>query len=430
MKPRIITTVLLLSFAWVTSCKERGKTGLAQIKPVVTNGKTARAPGTPAVTSGNTGLAQVIPAFTSGNAGLAPGTPAFPKNACSPFLQTLKGHMYGSGAYKRPSNPPQQISEYVRRIFEDSRGNLWFGTGSDGICRYDGKTLVYFSTDEGLSGKQVTGIIEDRRGNIWVSTIGGISRYDGNRFTNFTEKDGLPSNVVWSIYADSRGTIWAGTLNGLCKYNPEAGGKFCPFALPQADIPNAAPLFSAKLISSILEDKGGNLWFGTDGVGVCKYDPSAKKTGAKQFTHLTKADGLCDNTIVCIIEDRAGNLWFSSRYGGLSRYNPSATAGADKRFTNLTVQNSDIGSNEVWTMHEDRAGAIWFSPKGWGTYRFKDNQISHFGQGEGLPVRAVQSIYEDTKGRLWIGGGNDGLHFFDGKRFVQVNRDGPWRPGC
>jgi ligand-binding sensor domain-containing protein len=429
MKPRTLPPVLFLSFALVTSCKEIGNTGLAQQTPAVTPGKTEPAPVHPAVTNFNPQLVQVIPVVTNGNPQLGQVIPASTKNTCSPFLQPLKVHMYGSG-YKHQANQPQQISEYVRRIFEDSRGNLWFGTGSDGVCRYDGNTLVYFSTNEGLSGPQVTGIIEDRQGNIWVSTIGGISRYDGKRFTNFTEQDGLPSNAVWSLYEDSKGTIWAGTLNGLCKYTPGKGAKFCPFALPQADVPNAAPLMSAKLVSSILEDKGGNLWFGTDGVGVCKYDPSAQKTGAKPFTHLTKADGLCDNTIFCIIEDKEGNLWFSSRLGGLSRYNPSATAAAGQRFTNFNVRNSDIGSNEVWTMHEDRAGNIWCSPKGVGVCRIKDNQLSHFGQGEGLPIRAVQSIFEDSKGRLWIGGGNDGLHFHDGKRFIQVNRDGPWRPGC
>jgi len=415
MKQLIIPTVLLLSCILVTSCKGQGKTERVQVIPAVTSGKTERAQVTPAVTNGNTQLPQVIPAFT--------------KNACSPFLQTLKGYMYGN-TYKRPANQPQPIAEYVRRIFEDSRGNVWFGTGSDGVCRYDGDTLVYFSTRDGLSGNQVTGILEDRRGNIWVSTTGGISRYDGKRFTNFTEKDGLASNSVWSLYEDSSGTIWAGTVNGLCKYSPKEGAKFCAFALPQVDVPNSKPRFSTKLVSSIMEDKSGNLWFGTDGAGVYKYDPSAKKTGAQQFTHITMEEGLCDNSIVCMIEDRAGNLWFSSRFGGLSRYNYSATQAAGKSFTNYTAGNGDIGNNEVWTMHEDSAGSIWFSSEGYGMYRFKDNRLSHFGKEEGLPIRAVQSIFEDKKGRLWVGGGNDGLHFFDGKRFIQVNRDGPWRPGC
>ena len=39
-----------------------------------------------------------------------------------------------------------QIAEYVVEIFEDSKGNLWFGTGNKGAARYDGKALTYFTT--------------------------------------------------------------------------------------------------------------------------------------------------------------------------------------------------------------------------------------------------------------------------------------------
>ena len=427
MKQLIIPTVLFLSFALITSCEQLGNTGLAQIKHAVTDGKTEPAQATPAVTNGKPQLVQTTPAVTNGITQLAQVTPAFTNSACSPFLQTLKVHMYGT-AYKRPANQPKQIAEYVRRIFEDSRGNVWFGTGSDGVCRYDGDTVVYFSTQDGLSGNLVTGILEDQRGNIWVSTIGGVSRYDGRQFTNFTEKDGLSSNSVWSLYEDSRGTIWAGTVNGLCQYTPGAGAAFCAFALPQADVPNPKPRFSTKLVSSILEDKGGNLWFGTDGVGVYKYDPSAKKAGAKRFTHITTKEGLCDNSIVSMIEDRAGNVWFGSRFGGVSRYNCSAAKAAGKGFTNFTAQNGDIGDNEVWTMHEDSAGSIWFSSEGYGMYRYYDKQLSHFGEDKGLPIHAVQSILEDKKGRLWVGGSR-GVYFFDGKKFIFFTREGPLQ-GC
>ncbi len=403
MKQFIIITVCFLSFVLITSCEELGQTELAQITRAVTHGKTEPARATPAVT----------------------------RSASSPFmpLRFLNFLNVYRTTYARQSDQPKPIAEYVRRIFEDSRGNLWFGTGAAGVCRYDGDTLVFFSTDEGLSGHLVTGILEDRRGNMWFSTYGGVSRYDGKRFTSFTEKDGLSSNAVWSIHEDRSGTIWAGTVNGLCTYNPEEGEKFTAFALPQADVPNPRPRFSTQLVSSILEDKRGNLWFGTDGVGVCRYDPAAKKTGAKQFTHITMQDGLCDNSIVCMIEDRAGNLWFSSRFGGLSRYTPSAATAAGQRFTNFTAENGDMGNNEVWTMHEDSAGTIWFSSEGYGMYRYNDNGLSHFGKDKGLPIHAVQSIFEDKKGRLWVGGRN-GLYFFDGRKFIFFTRDGPLQGGC
>ena len=385
MKQLIITAGILLSLVFITSCKRQDKIEAVQVKHAVSSSS-----------------------YTS-------------------FTFRPDQLVYGNN-YEYQSLKPKQIADYVRRIFEDSQGNLWLGTNALGVGRYDGDTLVYFSIDEGLSASQVTGILENQRGNIWFSTTGGVSMYDGERFTNFTEKDGLSSNAVWSIYEERGGTIWAGTEKGLCRYKPEEGAKFSAFTLPPADVPNPKPRFSTKLVSSIMEDRSGNLWFGTDGVGVYRYDPSAEKTDGKQFTHFTIKDGLCDNSIVCIIEDMEGNLWFSSRFGGLSRYNPAVATASGKSFANFTVEGGDIGNNEVWTMMEDRVGNIWFSSEGYGIYRFKDNQLSNFGKAEGLPILAVQSIFEDRQGRLWIGGGG-GLYFFDEKKIIEFTRDGP-REGC
>ncbi|GAB2558355.1 two-component regulator propeller domain-containing protein [Spirosoma aerophilum] len=60
-------------------------------------------------------------------------------------------------------------------------------------------------------------------------------------------------------------------------------------------------------------DKTGNLWFGTTGEGVYRYD-------GKLFTQFTKQDGLSSNTVWCLVEDRAGNIWVGTRNIGLYRY--------------------------------------------------------------------------------------------------------------
>ena len=54
-------------------------------------------------------------------------------------------------------NAPQ-IAEYVVDIFEDKKGNLWFGTMGKGVARYDGNILTYFSTKDGLCGNTVASI--------------------------------------------------------------------------------------------------------------------------------------------------------------------------------------------------------------------------------------------------------------------------------
>ena len=64
------------------------------------------------------------------------------------------------------------------------------------------------------------------------------------------------------------------------------------------------------VIYCLLEDKDGNLWFGTNGGGVSKYD-------GKSFTHFTEKEGLSSNFVPSILEDKSGNLWFGTWGGGV-----------------------------------------------------------------------------------------------------------------
>ncbi|HET7818409.1 MAG TPA: two-component regulator propeller domain-containing protein, partial [Bacteroidia bacterium] len=77
------------------------------------------------------------------------------------------------------------------------------------------------------------------------------------------------------------------------------------------------------IVSCAFTDKMGNLWFGTRGGGVSRYD-------GKSFTNFTTAQGLGHNFIWCITEDQAGNIWFGTNGGGASRYD-------GRCFTNFTT---------------------------------------------------------------------------------------------
>ena len=65
----------------------------------------------------------------------------------------------------------------------DKSGNLWFGTTSEGVYRYDGKSLTTFTQADGLPSDRVYSVFEDRSGNIWFGTEAGACRYDGKTFT-------------------------------------------------------------------------------------------------------------------------------------------------------------------------------------------------------------------------------------------------------
>jgi len=302
-----------------------------------------------------------------------------------------------------------QLTGYVRRIFQDSQGRYWFGSNGDGIYRYDPGSgaglLEVFTTDDGLAGVQVTGILEDRNGHIWISTDGGVSRYDGRTFATYTTKDGLPSNGCWSIFGARDGTIWVGTAAGPCRFD---GHAFTPFALPMGEA--AVPDVPERWVFCMTQDRKGDLWFGTD-TGAFRYD-------GRSFQWLTKKDGLGDNYVPCILVDRKDQVWFSSMTGGLSRWDGTS-------FKHFTAPD-DIGDNAVWNVYEDRQGNIWFSSEGYGVYRYDGSSLRNYSTKQGLGVLAVQTIHQDREGRMWFGGGG-GLYRLEGDTMIQVERNGPWQ---
>ena len=336
-----------------------------------------------------------------------------------------------------------KISEYVRRIFQDKNGNLWFGTNGDGVCRFDGKSLTYLNTAEGFGGAAVRGMVEDGSGNIWFATNGGVTRYDGSRakhpcntntckhnlehvqdakehdrevaqsFTNYTEADGLGSNQVWCVLMDRAGMLWVGIEGGVGRFN---GITFSSFPLPAADLTDFPNAYQApKLVNCIVEDKTGQLWFGTNGNGIYCYD-------GKSLSQISEKDGLANNFVQSILEDKTGTFWVATRFGGLSRYDP-----VTRRFTNFNTKDG-LSHEFTWTLLTDQMGKLWIGTAGGGACRYDGTSFTHFTAKEGLNSRHVQSILEDKSGKLWFGV-SGGLYRFDpvAERFIHITKSGPWQ---
>lgn len=311
-----------------------------------------------------------------------------------------------------------QISEYVVEIFEDKKGNLWFGTMSDGAACYDGKNLVYFSVKDGLCNNTVVSIDQDKEGNIWFGTHAGASMYDGKTFTNFWESKGLHGPGC-KIFADKDGTIWAGTNHGVFRYSGSPLAGFSEFKIPVPVIENLSYKWEAGKIWALMQDKKGNIWFGRDGFGACRFDGTS-------FTHFTRKDGLCSNNVSSIVEDQQGNIWFGSlssdfpeyiNGGGLSRYD-------GKTFTKYP-EIKGLFENDIYTIYEDKKGTIWIGAVGHGAYRYDGKDFTLFKETDrqDLVVNfGVQSILEDRNGKLWFGF-SGGLFRFNETGFTNITRE-------
>ncbi len=180
-----------------------------------------------------------------------------------------------------------------------------------------------------------------------------------------------------------------------------------------------------------LQDKDGNLWFGTTGEGVYRYDGT-------DFTQFTTKDGLSNNSVWSILEDRSGRIWIGTTEG-VCRYDKKSiihipikvnfvpTYSKDDYYTDWSTKNT------IWSMFQDKSGNIWLGTGDGvyafnGTYftRFLDNQNTF--NAEGLHLKMIDCILEDRNGIIWFASGmppgGEGIIRFDGTSITSYKPNG------
>lgn len=305
-----------------------------------------------------------------------------------------------------------QIAEYVVDLFEDSKGNIWLGTMARGAVRYNGETLKYFTTDDGLAENTVVDIAEDHAGNLWFGTHKGASKFDGKNFVYYGLKEGL-HGAGCNLLFDRKGQLWAATNDGVFRFD---GTNFVGFDLPKPELESISYKWVPGKVWSLHEDRQGNIWFGVDGYGAYKYN-------GKSFEHITTTDGLSSNNVTRIIEDEAGRIWFGSvssdhpkylAHGGLTMYNGSNYT----RFDGL----DGLFNSDIYTIYEDKNGCVWIGAIGVGAYRYCNGKFELFNvtdEPQLIERFAIQSMLHDSKGNLWFGF-SGGLFRLEGDTIVNI----------
>ena len=311
-----------------------------------------------------------------------------------------------------------QIGEYVTSIFEDSKGNLWFGTNGNGIARYDGEKLYYFKTKDGLPSDRVTGIIEDSNGTFWIKTGEGVSRYNGKNFTNYLVGKDINSNVISNLLIDSKNVFWVGTWNGVFKFD---GEKFHPFSVPYPEVDTKINEDTKYWISGISEDAEGNIWFARDSYGACKYDGNS-------FTNFLIKDGLLSNYVTDIEFDKDGSVWIGTRVAERDDPAPEkrfGKGGVNKMMGNEIVSFPEIkgfNDGDVYEIYRDKSENIWISTVRNGVYRYDGKEFKHYE----VPI-SIMGMRGDRKGNLWLGGAGGLYRINQHGEVINVTQKGPWK---
>ncbi|MCK4751223.1 MAG: hypothetical protein KAT15_29395, partial [Bacteroidales bacterium] len=252
----------------------------------------------------------------------------------------------------------------------------------------------------------IRAIYEDQNGALWLGTRGGIYVLDGNYRViahlvhQVQDQSSLGHNSVNHIFEDRVGNLWIASRNGVSFANLEK----IAFRYHGAGFADNRYLNDPE-VYCIAEGNNGNIWLGTESGGVNILD---RETGF--FTYLihdeNNDNSISSNCIKAIIRDRNGNFWIGTFLGGLDHYNPKQ--GRFIHYKNDPQNENSLSDNTVWALHEDRHGSIWIgTDKGLDRFDPMDKRIYHY--GDSMQARAVQAIFEDSKGNLYFGSSTSGL---------------------
>ncbi|WP_188460089.1 two-component regulator propeller domain-containing protein [Marivirga lumbricoides] len=252
----------------------------------------------------------------------------------------------------------------VQTLFKDSKGNIWVGTWDDGIyfLKRGSKSFINYSieTTKGeMMSNRILSFSEDSNGIIWMGTFSrGIHSFnpDTRKFAVYDQGSFLNERISYSdvrrVYVDSEDNVWIGSNEGLFKLRINSGS-YTLTSLSSRFYSNQDNPYPS-LILDIYEDSFKNIWIGTDGAGLCKYD---MKTDSFQW--VGSETGFNKVTVSTIIEDDQKSIWVGGN-NGLSRIDRE-----DSVIKNFTVNDgllsNDFNNNAAY---KSKRGLLFFGTYG------------------------------------------------------------------
>lgn len=274
----------------------------------------------------------------------------------------------------------------------------------------------------------IRSIFEDSRGRFWFgSHHEGVSRWDGHEFSYYTVADGLSGNQVRTIQEDAAGNLWFGTEQGISRFD---GKSFTTPVGRNQDDGNVT-------LGQTWRKDAGDLWFLGDsgkpaapfnGQGVYRLD--GRRLEFLPLPVPAEAATRGDYRVTSISRGRNGMIWFGT-YPAVFGYD-------ERNFTILDDRTLGLAAKEepfhVRSVFEDSRGVLWIGNNGLGVLRYDGRALTNFTEQHGLSLKdkgaaeslgRVFSIAEDAAGHLWFGTRDSGVWRYDGERLTQfTERDG------
>lgn len=306
---------------------------------------------------------------------------------------------------------------HIYTIFQDSRGFLWFGS-RDGLNKYDGGKVTVFRNDPddstSIGNGQIRKIAEDSYGNLWIATWGGgLSKFErkSNTFRQFvhnpTDATSIPTNNTTTLAIDDNDHLWIGTDgHGVLKFNTNTG-QHSRYRHEPGDITS----LGNDIIASILVSRKGEVLIGTEGGGLNVFEPQTNGFH-RYMPSAGDKKSITSSVVRTMFQDSRDRIWVGTIGGGLNLF--SSSTGEFERVDG----DGDLSTNIIYSIGEDTFGDIWIGLENGGLaiYKHANGTFTSYLAGDGeyqLSSNSVWAVYGDTKGTMWVGTFNGGVNYMD-----------------
>ena len=294
------------------------------------------------------------------------------------WIATMSGIVTFDGKSFSTINNWEDIANIpIKSIYQDNKGNLWFGSIRKGLFKFSGTNLSVFNTDNGLPNNIINVVKGDGENGIWIGSNDGLSHFDGEKFINYSVKNGLPSNIIFDVMKDKEGKVWLATANGVSVFFND---KFINYSSGVAG-------FKSNIVYCIAQSDNGEICFGTyDGLSILKDN---------YFTNYNSTNGLPSDRVESLLFDKDNVLWVGTYGGGLVKMNGTS-------FETVSL-GAGVNSKIITSVLNDKEGNFWIGT--WsGVFKYDNNRFLTYNVEDGLGGNNILSVYfEKNTNQIFLG---------------------------
>ncbi len=280
----------------------------------------------------------------------------------------------------------------VNDFGKDNQGNIWVSATESGIHKITADSIYHYNQSNGINGFSSGPFDFTKNDSVFVGDyLNGVSiLYQDSVIAHLTTENGLSGNRIARIMTDSYNRVWIGTNEGLDIY---FNGK-----LTSLSSNNELPDVSVR---SIYEMLNGEVWVGTEEGGIVVFN------NYELFKYYDQSNGMNGIKTEFITQNPLDSSVFIGYYGaGVDRLN-------QETFENLNSESGLI-SDFVNTIRFVNNGQILISTA-FGLSILTPKKIDFIDSStKGFTEAALEGVFQDSNGTIWVSTSGDGLKYFDG----------------